>query len=431
MNKKLASILLSTPVIVAPAITCIGVTTSCHDSEDINIEDIALYPDLDYIRPGEIKIVRAVALPDHQRITDLDWTLVDCPYPEISIDSEGWVAVDQSLQVGAQPIVVQIKATLLSNSEVSNTTQITVLPKPSHDFQGFLNNEIQFLGNRTNEEGEREIKSVQLTQLDEKTYVTSQNIDVFQFDDPDLPEGWTSLINFTPLVGGGKPNFMSFTIDGGDYVTHSIEWDIEGGYDDSAWTDTIPAIFTYNDTNIFDKIIVRFSCDPDVRLEINLTSWQAPWLQSSPGIYSFIPSSEEQQPNPINYVEDGVYKLSIPCPATSKHGIITKTLDSVYAYRTKFEYTDFTFEFEPSSYLEDIEEMFVYAKSSEPKLIERPFDKLRAYQFILSYQIDLSLRQHTYEDFDYSDVWIGTLYAMDPSAGGSAANLEIWITWEK
>lgn len=418
MKKNLFKTLLTASVTFVPVSSCMLTAISC--SQKYAVESFELHPELDNIRPGENKLIRAVAMPDYHRITDLSWRLIDCEYSEIWIDTSGRVFVDATLSV-YDPIELTIEATLISNHQISNTTKITVLPKPFDDFQGFKNNEIQFV----NYEGN--IDSVQLTQTDDKTYVTSRNIDIFEGDMSPAPSGWTSHINFEALVGGENPNFMSFTLDGGAYKRHTIQWGDD--YNDSSWTSSIPWFDTVHNTYIFDKIIVRFSCDADVRLIINLTAWQKP-EQDAPAIYSYIPSIDDGEPNPISFVEQGIYKLKIPCPGTARQGIITKTIDSVYAYRHKFFYSDFTFKWEDQKDLDpDIKNMFVYFQQSQPLLVERPFDALRSYKITLSYQIDLSARQYTYEHWDYNDIQLGTIYANDPMTG-DAANLEVWLVWE-
>ena len=418
MKKKLITAWLITSIGFTPIAYSLVSISSCSKNNE-NIDAIELYPETDNIRPGETKIIRAVGLPNYKRITNLNWTLIDCPYPEISINSIGHISADVSLSV-TEPIVITIQATLPSNEAVTSTTQMTVLPDPLEDFQGFKNNEIQFINY------EQQVDSVQLNKIDDKTYVTSHNVDVFEGMMSDWPEGWTSWINFTPLVGGDAPIFMSFTLDGGDYSHHTIQW---REYNDSSWTSMIPAFDTVSNVYIWDKIIVRFSCDPAVRLIVNLTAWQKP-EQDTQGMYAFIPDSGEEEENPLSFLSEGIYKLKIPCPGMAKQGIITKSINSLYAFRPKFFYSDFYFEWQEQPDLDpDIKNMFVYFQTTEPLLIERPFDALRAYKISMSYKIDLSLRQYTYEHWDYNDVFMGTIFAMDPTTG-DAINLEVWLTWQ-
>lgn len=419
MKKKLITTILSTSIGLTPIVSCFVSISSCSQ-HNAAIQTIELYPESDNIRPGETKIIRAVGSPDYRRLTNLSWSLIDCDYPEISINPNGWLSVSPVLLVD-EPIVVNIKATLPENPQVSNTTQMTVLPKPFDDFQGFLNNEIQFV----NYEGD--VDSVQLDNPEGKTYVTSHNVDVFEGMTQGRPRDWTSWIQFVPLVGGDIPNFMSFTLEGGDYTHHTIQW---AEYNDSSWTSSIPDFDTVSNTYIWDRIIVRFSCDSEAKLIINLTAWQKP-EQDSQGMYSYIPESGDEEENPISFVEEGIYKLLIPCPATDKEGIIARSLHSIYAFRPKFFYSDFSFDWEQSKDLDpDIKNMFDYFQIGKAILVERPFDALRSYKMDIAYKIDLSRRQYTYEHWDYSDVQLGTIYAIDPIAG-DAINLEVWVTWEE
>lgn len=396
--------------IVAPIIL-----TSCHKTE-IKIENIELYPDNDVIRPGESQKIRAIALPSFDRINNLNWELVECDQEEISISQQGDLSVQPTISI-IDPIIITIKASLINNPDIVATTQVTLLWNATYDFQGFKDDAIYFPDIDGNTKSMPIIKT-----KDDFTYETKQNIDIFHETTP--PEGWSTFFYFQTLVGGDNPNFMSFTIPNKDTSLHAIQWSLD--YDDSSWTDTIPSFYVIDYTKVYEDIEVHFSCDPRVTLTIHFSVWANP-MQTTSTIFSYVGNEPDETHN-IDYLEESVYRMNIFCPANAKTGIIADAYNSIYCYRPKYEYTNFTIQFEPNEVDQEILDMFTQIYASDPVIVERPIDHLRTYKLDIEYELDLSKKIHTYEYWDYNDILLGSIWAYDKNLG-PAGRCEVWLRW--
>ncbi|MCQ3908629.1 MAG: hypothetical protein MJ200_03685 [Mycoplasmoidaceae bacterium] len=156
------------PLIFVPTLSII----SCSHNK-IVIESIELYSEAETIRPGESNLIRAVTTPDFIRITNLNWQLVDCPYKEITISNGGLLSVDSSIDVD-NPIEINISASLPSDSSISSTIIVTLLPKANYNFQGFKDNKIEYIGR------DEATWSSEIIKTGEFTYETKENVNVFE-----------------------------------------------------------------------------------------------------------------------------------------------------------------------------------------------------------------------------------------------------------
>lgn len=419
MNKILSLISASS---IVTTLVCSTLATSCSESKEIEITAIHLYPESDTLRPNESIPIRAVVEPSFRRTNDLDWELVDCPYPEITISDKGVVSADASLSISDLPKIT-VKAS--HGESVSATCELTVFPLPTYDFQGFAGNVIRYV-NRVGQ-----VCSQPLLKTGEYTYSTSQNIDVFEMAQ-EIPEPLTSFIDFTPLIPSSSLKYMRFQLRGGEYARHAIEWDT---YDDGQWTDTIPKFNTIDPAVLFDTIDVYFACDPNVCLTINLNAWQNPGQQASDVKVTYDPV-EKDDPHTIEYDAESTYRCYLYCPATSSVGTFTQTLSRIYVYRPKYEFLGLTFQVEPSPILDpSIAKMLQTTPEMgsmfEPKMYERPFDHLRYYQFDFTYEFLLEGREHTAEYWQYDALPLFSILINDYDGETTylAATIDFYLEW--
>lgn len=413
-------------------------TTACLTSCNVNetpITAIELYPDSTTIRPNESFAIRAVVQPSGLRTNDLIWELVDCPYDAITISKQGILSASLDLSV-TDLSKITVKAIAPKNADVFSTCEISILPLPTYDFQGFVNNEIQYL------DKSHSICSMPLIKKSEFEYETKANIDIFEMDDQPLPDpSWTSLINFTPIISATSMPYMNFALLDGEYARHSIQWDT---YDDGAWTDTVPAFTTTHPEVMFDVVNVHFACDPRVCLTINFNSWQNPWQQVVDTKVDYIPE-QDNDPHFIDRQEESVYRCDIFCPAESRSIVFSKTLSSIYVFRPKYEYLLFRFEIVPllggvldpesSIYDPSFEKMLKTSpqigSTFEPKMYERSIDHLRYYKFDLDYQFDLTLREHTAEYWHGNKLPIFAIRIFDTDGESEylAGEIDFYVDW--
>ena len=148
MKKRFAKIAL-TSIIASPCLFT-SFVASCSKQE--KCEKINLYATSKVIRPGEQQQIRAVILPSGKRDNNLDWEIAE-PIQGIHISDRGLVSADTTIMV-TKPSTIVINGYWKKNHDIFGQIELSLLPMSTYDFQGFLNNEIQFV-NRN-----REIESI-------------------------------------------------------------------------------------------------------------------------------------------------------------------------------------------------------------------------------------------------------------------------------
>lgn len=421
MSKILKPLSLVSCVSLVTTLSCTTILTSCNNDKKDEITKIHLYPESTTIRPNESIAIRAVVEPSFRRTNDLKWELLNCPYPEITISDIGTLSASSTLSV-TDLSTITVKAS--HNESVFATCDISILPLPTYNFQGFVNNEIRYV-NRAGH-----ICSQQWSHT-EFNYVTTQNIDVFEMEQ-EIPEPFTSFFDFTPIISGTALPYMRFELLGSKYARHAIEWDT---YDDGAWTETIPKFTVIDPSVLFDTINVYFACDPRVSLTINFNTWQNPGYQPTDVKVTYAPTSEDD-PHVIDYEQESVYRCNLYCPATSTVGTFSKTVSSIYVYRPKYEFMEFTFEVAPSVVLDpSIAAMLTITpemgSTFKPILYERPYDHLRYYKFDLSYEFKLEGREHTADYWKYETLPLFSVNINDDDGEESylACRIDFYLDW--
>lgn len=419
-TKKLFGLLASGCLLTS--LSSVMFSVSCTKQKE-NITKINLYPESTTIRPNESIIIRAVVEPSFRRTNDLKWELIDCPYDEITINDEGVLSATSALSV-TDLSKITVKAS--HNASVFATCEISILPLPTYDFQGFDKSEIRYIDRAGH------ICSQKIKPTGPFTYTTTQNIDIFEMEQ-EIPEPFTSLIDFTPIISGSSLPYMRFELENGEYAKHAITWDFL--YDDGSWTNEIPN-FTVSDPSIlFDTINVYFACDPRVCFTIHFNVWQDPGSQVTDVKVSYLPT-ESSDPHIIDYESESVYRCSLYCPATSSVGTFSQTLSTIYVYRPKYEFLGLTFEVKPSVILDpSIAKMLTTSpalgSTFTPQMREREYDHLRYYEFDLSYEFKLDGREHTAEFWKYDTLPLFSIMINDDDGETSylACQIDFYLEW--
>ncbi|MCQ2956350.1 MAG: hypothetical protein MJ233_00270 [Mycoplasmoidaceae bacterium] len=205
INSTIFGLSSLTPMIVS--------CTSCSIGDDI--QNIQLFPDSNTIRPGETIPIRAVVFPSGRRTNNLKWELVDNTHPEITIDNQGVLHASPNLAI-PELENIRVRASAPSHSSVYTICDISILPLPTYDFQGFYNNEVRYL------DLEHNICSMPLEKLDTFTYVTKEHINLFEMDFAPKPDPFKSFIDFKPIISGQSLPYQSFQLANGKYAAHGI-----------------------------------------------------------------------------------------------------------------------------------------------------------------------------------------------------------------
>lgn len=402
MKKYFLSKILAPACLVSAIATPAIASVSCSR---INITKIHLYLQRDNVRPGESLIVRAIVEPTYKRTQDLKWSMTNAPQG-VTISHRGEISVPLELHIDG-PIVVNVLAVSPSNSDVNANVAVTILPKPTLDFQGFVNDEIQHLDRDHN------LVSTKIVKKSEYEYETAENIDIFEMDTHfDAPEYFTSFVYFQPIISSTVTNFMSFNIKGGPDSPHGIMW--SSGYVDESWTTSIPDFLTFDPAFYFETIIVHFSCDPRITLTINFNIWQS-ITQHNTGIIQYIPDSVD---DPHDMLEDldGRYSCNMFCPDQETTGTYSGHIGSIYCSRPPQEYT--LFNIQNFVYAKDLDPILKDALTvtvSEPTLVIRKFDHMRFYKFDVDYKFDLAKKQYPASHWHYQTLELGSIDIIDPT----------------
>ena len=410
---------------------------SCNKQEETSITDFELLPEYTTIRPGEKILIRAIGYPSRQRISSLNWNIKNCDFDGLFISDNGELSADISLHIDDLKVVI-VEATYKNDPSISQQVEISVLPKPTYDFQGFKNNEITYFGRCDDSGHSHPLCSMQFNV--EKIgniyqYSLPKPIDVFQFDKP--PSGYTSLINFVPIISDRSYNYMKFEFDS-KHKDHAIRFE---NYQEDTWTQTIPSLSIENASLLNEKINVYFACDPNIKLSIDFNTWQSN-EQLTVGNFDYLPTHISDM-HDIVYDEPGIYSTTIFCPASQYVGTYDSTLNTIYCYRNKNEYTQFKFYLKwreglkekELELLEEIQDMLTFNHDvGEEHVFDAPVEQLdlnhlRYHKFNLDYHFDLSKRKHEASYYGYNSLWIASLYAVDPLNSSRAAELDIHVDW--
>lgn len=394
------------------------VLISCKNKDE-KIEKISLYLPKNNIRPGESLQVKAIAEPSHTRTNDLNWSLIDAPEGVI-ISKKGVIFVPNSLVMDDMKNITVVAA-CKDDSNVKAQIDVSILPKPTLDFQGFVNNEIQYLDRAQN------VQSMQIIQTSEFTYETEKSIDLFVGDVREsAPDYFTSFFYFQPIVSTVTKNYMAFSMDGSSHERHGIIWD--GGYADYAWTSKIPDIIINDSSCPMDSISVNFSCDPRVSFKIKLNIWQGK-TQDNAGNIWYIPDTTDD-PHDLEMLAQGNYNMNIFCPADSIEGTYTGHIGTLYTCRQRREYTEFDIhEFEYEVQDPDIRASLTVT-ISEPEIYVRPYDHMNIYKFDVDYIFDLAKKKYPASHWNYQSFLLGTINITDPFFPSSRVCwLELYIDW--
>lgn len=387
--------LLATPYLLSGFVSCSHVVC----------EKINLYSTTDTIRPGEQLQIRSVILPTGERNNNLDWQILT-PIDGVSITSKGLLKVERNISV-LTPQTITVHGSWKQDKNIFDEIDISLLPKATYNFQGFIGNEIKYVDRYD------QPQCINIVQTSEFSYQLERPIDLFVFDNTlQRPEGFSSWFLFRPIVKDTLTNFMSFSLEGGGFQKHAIVW--EPTYSDGGWTDKIPDFDTTTSALLYECVNVHFSCDPRVNLRIDFKTWQNPDLQLSPGRMSLVSQDVDC---PYKIESDGVsgsYTSYVFCPSYSSSGIYKDAITTIYCYRPKYEYTDYRFQILMDPNLDpEIAKMFSVS-ISEPVIEEREFDHFRFFKIILSYSFDLNKRIHSAEYWNFEDIPLFTLLVIDP-----------------
>lgn len=378
-------------------------SVSCSHHDDANIQFVELYTETNTIRPGETLQIRAIEQPICRRTNNLIWEIVD-NIENVTISNKGLLSASISLLID-KPQQITVKATYPKDHSIFVSKQIWVLPSPTYTFQGFVNNEVQYLGRDHND-----IRSVQLKKNDDFTYELTENIDLFYGDDDPLPSPFTSLINFEPYIGGTSQRYMSFQLESGPSFQQGIMWD---DYDDGAWVDTIPSFSVINSSVLYQNVYVYFACDPRVSLILHFNLWQNKYDDVDPGKFFNINENPEDKHH-IIYDEEGIYDGNILCPSDVRVGVQEGLIASIYCTRPNGEYTDFDFIINKDPEIDpDLDNALSY-EIINMQLLSRPFDHQRFYKFDLFYSLDLTKIHKTAKEYDYEALPLFQIEAKDP-----------------
>lgn len=392
----------------------IGIVGSCSVKK--GAEEIVLISDVKCLMPSQSTIIKAIVNPSKIRqVEGIQWEVLECPFEGVTIDENGLLSVASSVQV-TNATKIAIKATMKDLPEVFNFMYLYIVPYSDSPFSGFANNEIRCL------DREGQPTSVHIIQTSEFEYTNDIAIDLFQMDTRPRPEGFTSPIQFIPLITGDSSQYMRFHLDGPTNPDHAIDWE---EYTDNNWTNTIPDFRVYDCTLLFDSIKVYFDCDPRICLTINFNTWQPP-TEVNQGIITYSP--EEGDPHSIDLVTPGTYSSFLYCPVEGTSGVHMGCLKSIYCSYGKYEMPNFNFTFNLAPNLDpEIKQCLKFGADIQE--VEREFDHYKIYKIDFYYQFDLNKRIHTADYWDFANFKLLTMRVSDKEFGGLVCLCDFYIDW--
>lgn len=422
MKKILTKAILSSVCLCAMTAPII----SCAKQQDINITDIELYIDSQYLMPGDVLQVRAIIQPYNVRYRDLIWEIAETPSSDITINQSGELFIPFTTPI-TKPEKLVIKASSPFNRNVFKMVEVYVLPYSDSDFAGFENDELQYI------DRQGQVQSMKIIKKDEYHYESEKYIDIFEMYNP--PKPFSSLIHFTPIVRGEISPYMQFNLKGGAGEPHVISWN---EYEDGTWTKEIPDFTAYNNYLLFDEIEVHFACNENIVLNIKFEAWQGPAdLNSGRITYSPEPN------NPHRLVNEILSAYSCHAFAQSKVSDIGEKqyMHNILFFRPKYEYTEFVIQLDMVQYPKDsplyeesieMQKCFHYELNS--RLVTRECDHYRYYVVDLCYWFDSSERIHDASYWDYSTIDLFKIGATDPmfhdpSEHNYCTTCDFYIDW--
>lgn len=412
IKSLLSGCLLTTPIFLS--------LISCSKEEEEKITKITLFLPRNNVRPGETLSVKAIVDPGHIRTNDLNWSLSNAP-DGVTISNMGIISVPEDLQIDSIRNIT-ITAGVKDGRDVFGEIDAAILPKPNLDFQGFVNDEIQYLGR------DHKVTSMKINQITDFIYETEGYIDLFVGDDrTEAPPYFTSWFYFQPIVSSVTKNYMAFNMDGGSFEKHGIQWD--GGYIDGVWVEQIPDFLTIDPSCPLDLITVNFSCDPRVVLKIHLNIWLNQSQITAANMW-YIPDDTEHIHN-LEMLFEGNYQTNLFCPSqwTTGEKYYTNHIGKLYVSRAAREYTEFI--------IDDFEEQIEEQSIADALTVEvtnrdmyiRPYDHMRIYEFDVNYTFDLEKMQWA-SFYEYKSFFLGSINIRDPFFPSSKPGwLDMYIEW--
>lgn len=400
--RKILSIAKNVSIIslcCAPSLPLVCLS-SC--SEKINITEITIIPQKPYIQPGDSVRIMVSYKPHTAKQPSIKWEIIDLPeeLQGVAISSQGIITVPSTLEL-QDNYDIQFKGTVIGNETLTSTASIIVCPKGSSGILGFKDGVIKYLDPVKNETTIRIIKP---DKSNPKKYETEGTIDLFLNDviDPTVKPGWTSPIQFTPVMTPGTDPNMQFWRD--DHLGYdNITW--KDAYSDGNDTTKIPNFYAVNDNLPLSYIKVTFSGDPEVELKINFHLWQKR-TQETNGRILYYPDPEKTIPDTyeIEMQGEGQYLCYLHCPIKKSYDdtqIFEDSLPYIFCFGGLKEFSDFEIIYD-TSFIEneDIKNAFTLMPNETQNFVN-PFDLTPYWITGFHYKFDLSKMQHTTEQLQY------------------------------
>lgn len=392
----------------------IGIVGSCRPNK--GVEEIVLVSNVKCLMPSQSTIIKAIVYPSKTRqVENIQWEILECPFDGVTIDQNGLLSVASTVKV-ANATRIAVKATIVDLPEIFNFMYLYIVPYSDSPFSGFANNEIQCL----DRDGQQ--TSVNIIQTSEFEYTNEKPIDLFEMDTRPRPEGFTSPIQFVPLITSDSSQYMRFHLDGPTNPDHAIDWE---DYTDNNWTTTIPDFRVYNCTLLFDAIKVYFACDPRICLTIHFNTWQPP-IEENQGVITYSPKDDD--PHSIDLVTPGTYSSFLYCPAVRTSGVHSGCLKSIYCSYGKYEMPNFDFAFDLNTSLDpEIKKCFKFGADIQE--VQREFDHYKIYKIDFYYEFDLNKKVHTADYWDFANFKLLTMRVYDKVYKGLACLCDFYLDW--